>query len=157
MKTLNNIFMTAGDPYKRYITAVVYPITGWRIDPDTNRAVEFTLTSPGKEMSYEDEVLELYSDREVKFFLQKNKYLLESGLVKEFSGEPDEVDLTNALNDDEVFAAANIRLQNDLKARLAELTSIVTVKRILLQAKEIGRPIKILEIIENRLKELSIT
>lgn len=155
MQAANNIFLTAGDPVKKYATTVAHPITGWRLDPDTGRQIEFVLTSPSKdEFSYEHEVIELYGDKEVKFFIQRNKYLIESGLVKEFTGTTDEVDTTNLLSDEEVMQIATIRQQPELKERLAGMTSKITVQRVLNIAKEIGRPAKIIALIESRLAEL---
>lgn len=156
MQSENNQFISVGDPIKRYVKTVDYQITGWRLDPDTGKQVPFILATPTEEFDYDTAVLEFYSEKDHKFFLQKNKYLFERGLIKEFAGTPAEVDLTNTLSDDEILELATTRLPNQLKSKLDTITSDVTMKRVLAQAKEIGRPIKVLEIIEARLKELSV-
>ncbi len=155
MQTTNTIFVSASEPYKRFVKTVVYPVTGWRINPDTNLQVEFIMVSPRPEFDYETEVLEIYSEREYKFLLQKNRYLFESGLLKEYTGEADDVDLSNTLTDDEIFALSSVRLPNDLKGQLKTITSAVTIKRVLFSAKEIGRPAKVISVIDERLQQLS--
>lgn len=155
MRTANNIYVGASDPYKRFVKTVIHPITGWRIDPENNRQVEFILVSMHTEFDYDSEVLEIYTEKEYKFLQQKNRYLFESGLLKEFTGEADDVDMTNVLTDDEIFTLAGVRLPNDLKGRLRAITSVVTIKRVLSSAKEIGRPAKVIGIIEERLQQLA--
>lgn len=155
MNTLNHQFLTAGEPHRRFTKTVEHPITGWRLDPDSGRQIEFILTSPTQEFAYDREVLEVYSEREYKFLVQRNRYLFERGLLKEYTGEAEEVDMSNTLTDDEVFALASTRLTSDLHAKLRDITSAVTVRRVLLTAKEIGRPAKVVAAIEQRLGELS--
>jgi hypothetical protein len=155
MQSLNNIFVAVGEPVRCYVKTVDYPITGWRIDPDTGKQVEFILSNPGAEFDYDSDVLELYSEKDVRFLQQRNRYLFEKGLLKEFQGEPEPVDMTNSLTDTEVAEIATIRLPNVMKPRLASITSDVSIRRILAHAKEIGRPAKVIELIETRLKELT--
>lgn len=155
MRTLNNMYVSDKEPYKRFVKTVVHPITGWRVDPESNRQVEFVLASLRPEFDYDSEVLEIYSEREYKFLQQKNRYLFEAGLLKEYDGMPDDIDMTNVLTDDEIFTLSSVRLPNDLKGRLLPITSNITLKRVLASAKEIGRPAKVISIIEERLQQLS--
>ncbi len=156
MQTANNLYPASGDPYKRFVKTVEYAITGWRLDDQGKSQAEFVLASPLKEFDYEMEVLEVYSEKEYKFLLQKNRYLFQSGLLKEYDGAPDEVDMSNILSDDEIFALASTRLPNDLKSKLSAITSHVTVKRVKHMAEEVGRPIKILSLINERIEQLRV-
>lgn len=155
MGSLNNIFILAEieEPFKKYTKTVDYVVTGWRLDTD-GRQVEFILESPTETFDYEQEVLEIYSEREDKFFRQRNRRLFEKGLIKEFTGEPETVDETNFLTDAEVNEIATIRSSEELKNELNALTSRATVLRIQKAAKEIGRPARIMKVIDTRLSEL---
>lgn len=152
---MNNAFVAAGDPIARYVKTVDHPITGWRLSPEDNKQVEFILSTPTTEFDYDTAVLEFYNERDLRFFLQRNKYLIENGLVKIFTGEAEPVDTTNLLTDDQVQEIATTRTPAAMIKRLSELTSDLTVKRVLAVAKEIGRPAKMLTIIEERLQQLS--
>jgi hypothetical protein len=157
MATQNNIFMTAGEPIARFTLTPKHGITGWRLNPDdNNRKVEWALTpTPEPEFDYERDVIELYSDKEVKFFKQANRYLLKEGLIREFEGTPKPIDITNMLTDEQVMEIATDTQIKRLKNRLAELTSKVSVDRIYRTAIEIGRPAKTLELMKERLDELT--
>jgi len=163
----NNIFITDKEPVKRYMKAmpITYTITGWRLDPETGKKIDFLLSCPGlpltakyedltkRTFSYDDDVVELYSDKEVRMFVQMNKYLFQKGLIQEFEGEPDEVDTSNVLSDKEVMAIA-LMTPAKLTARLEEIDSEITVKRILATAEEIGRPAKVLALLRGKLSTL---
>jgi len=148
--------MTAGDPVKRYRNMPKHGIAGWRLNPDDgNKKLEFQLVpTPEPEFDYERDVIELYSTKEIKFFMQANKYLFQQGFLTEYEGEAEPVDTTNMLTDDEVLTIATQRNVPSLKKQIEELTSRVSVQRIYDTAKEIGRPAKTLEIIKNHLDTL---
>lgn len=154
MQSMNNIFVAQGEPYKRVIKTVDHPITGWRIDPDTGKQVEFILSTPSPDFDYDTDVLEFYTEKDWKFFQQRNKYLIVQGLVKEFQGEPEVVDTTNLLTDDDIYKIATTSQVMTLNKRLQELTSALTVRRVLAVAEEVGRPAKTLALIKTRAEEL---
>ncbi len=154
MQSMNNIFVAQGEPYKRVVKTVDHPITGWRIDPDSGKQVEFILSTPTPEFDYESDVLEFYSEKDWKFFQQRNRYLITKGLVKEFEGVPEAIDTTNLLTDDDIFKIATMTQAMSLNKRLRELTSPLTVKRILAVAEEVGRPAKTIALIKARAEEL---
>ncbi len=147
--------MTAGDPILRYALVPKHGITGWRLNPDDGKKLEFELV-PHQEppFDYERDVIELYSDKEVKFFRQANRYLFSQGFLTEYLGEAEPVDVTNMLTDAEVLEIASTRNVNQLNSRIKDLTSLVSVQRILNAAQEIGRPAKTLELIRKRLEDL---
>lgn len=154
MQSMNNIFVAQGEPVQRYVKTVEHPITGWRLDPDTGKQVEFILSTPTEAFDYDAAVLEFYSDKDWKFFIQKNRYLIEQGLVKKFEGAPEPVDTTNLLTDEEIFKIATTSQILTLKKKLQEITSSLTVKRVLVVAEEVGRPAKTLAEIQARVDEL---
>lgn len=167
MSSTRNIYLSDTPPVMRYMRPmkVAHTITGWRIDPNTGRQIEFILESSpvGPDTSYEDltkrtfnydtDVVELYSDKEVRFFSQRNRYLFENGLLQEFDGEPEEVDMSNMMSDIEITKIAVLPFSK-LVLRLEEITSAVTMRRIFDIAEEIGRPAKILNQMKAKLAEL---
>lgn len=157
MQSMNNQFVAAGDPIKRFVKTVDHPITGWRIDPETGKQVEFILSTPTENFDYDTAVLEFYSEKDWKYFQQKNKYLIAAGLVKEYTSAPEEVDTTNLLTDEEVYKIATTTQFHVMTKRLEELTSPQTVKRVLAVAEEVGRPAKTLAYIKARAEELEKT
>lgn len=154
MNTINNQYLTAGEPHRRFVKTVDHALTGWRLNPDTGQQIEFVLVSKSKEFDYDTEVLEVYSEREYKFLIQRNRYLFENGYLKDYNGEAEVVDMSNVLTDDEIFSLASTRLPTELKVKLSDITSPVTVKRVLLAAREMGRPAKVVAAIEQRATEL---
>jgi len=164
----NNIYSTAeNQPVMKYFKPlnIAYIITGWRLDPETNKRVYFILESAPvpantkyedltkRTFSYEDDVIELYSEREVRFFRQQNKYLFERGLLQEFEGEPEEIDTSNMLSDPEVVKIALLP-QAKLSERLQDITSPITLSRIYNMMLEIGRPAKITSFVKAKLEVL---
>lgn len=152
--SMNNQFVAVGEPIARYVKTVDHAITGWRLDPESKKQVEFILTTPTPEFDYDTAVLEFYTDKDLAFFKQKNRYLIEQGLVKEYTGEAEPVDTTNLLTDAEIQEIAATRTPTQMAKRLNELTSALTVKRVLAVAEEVGRPAKTLDQIRARVKEL---
>ncbi len=155
MATVNNIYVTAGEPIMRYLRIPKHGITGWRLDPDDrDRKIIFELTPTDDTFMYERDVVEVYTDKELKFFKQANKYLFQQGFLTEYIGEPEPIDTSNMLTDAQVLEIASERSVKRIEAKLKELTSLVSVQRIYDTATEIGRPSKTLEIMKARLDEL---
>lgn len=151
----NNIYLMHSDNcFIKYKKSVKHAISGWRIDPQTNKEVEFFIVNPMDSFSYDDDVLEVYSERENKFIIQRNKYLFEQGMLIEYKGLMSDVDLTNTLTEDEVEAVSTIKNINDLRQRLLDFDSKVTVGRILEKAEFVGRPATFIKAIKQRLEEI---
>lgn len=152
----NNIFLTAENPVAKYMKTVRSKIAGFRLHPENQQQVGFVLESDEDPdtFDYDREVLELYSDKEVRFFKQANKKLIEAGLLKPFTGDAEDVRLNNLVSDDELEEVVSTSNQAELKARLTKYTSLVVVERALTLAKEMGRPRRILTVIEQRKAEL---
>ena len=153
--SINNILLTAEtEPTHRYAKTIRSKIAGFRLDPLDNKQVPFLLTSVGDEFSYEDEVVELYSDKENRYFMQANKLFIANGYLKPFNGTAAPVAMDNIISDEDVERIAAIRTPNQLKSKLAPITSKVSLERVVQAAREIGRPQSIINIIESRIKDL---
>lgn len=158
---------------KRYVKTVINPVSGTRINPyNSAERIDFLLTTPRTSLveitapdgkitlervatSYEDEVLELYSDNEVKSFLRFNKGLIEQGKIKEYSEVAPLPNTANMLSDEEVYDIANTKTIKQLRTRLVAITSPLTVSRVKAAAEDIGRSAMIVKSIDSYLEELN--
>lgn len=154
--SINNIYYTQEQAYKRYAKACKYTISGMRLDPDDHwRKVEFILINPDGTFKYEYDVIEIYSEKEYKFFLNKNRYLIENGLIKEYFDGPTAPVITNMMTDDEVEEIAGLRTLQKLEERLAVINSRATLQRIYDAAVEIGKSKRMLDAIQERINSIS--
>lgn len=143
MRALNTIVFSAGEPFKRYATAVNFSIAGFRLNPhDLKDRQTFILgdREQNKPFNYEDHVIELYSEIEDKFFIQTNRYLFAQGMLQVYNDRLEDVSMENVLTEEQVTEVASINNINALLAKLAEFSSPVTINRILDRAETIGRP-----------------
>ena len=156
MASINNILLTAdNEPIKKYAKTIPSKLSGNRLDPMTGHVMPFVLESnKDGRFDYEADVIEIYSAKEDKFFIQANRNFIKEGLLKLFDGSPTQVPQENILSDEDVESIATIRTIPALIKRLSEITSTVAVNRVLETAKAVGRPATIISTIENRIKEL---
>lgn len=157
MKSMNHQFLEFSDQViKRYTKALLQPLTGYRLNPrnsvNPNERIEFLLATPEdnvhfipydqdgngeptkvkqKSFTYEDEVLELYTEQEVRSFERMNRLLIENGLLIEYSDVQSPVNKVNTLSDVELRKIAKIKLLSAFKLRIAELTSVYTLESLL--------------------------
>lgn len=157
MKSSNHQFLEFSDRVlKRYVKARLEPLTGWRLNPrnavNPNERLEFLLATPEDniditpydatgnaeptklkqvKLTYEDEVLELYTDLEVRSFERMNRLLIENGLLIEYNEKEPEINKTNTLSDKELQRIARMKTLSAFSARVAELTSITTLESLL--------------------------
>lgn len=157
MSSMNNIFLVNVDPpVKRYVKTIPSKLGGIRFDSNGKNQIGFILeTSPTGAFVYDDEVLEIYTDREDRAFRQLNKSLFTKGYLKEYAQEAPELDTANMLTDEEVAEIASMRNIQQLTKRISELTSPFTVQRILNAANDIGRPAKTIAAIQAHLTQLT--
>lgn len=158
---------------KRYAKTTINILTGYRLDPyrPENR-IDWLLSSPnklfevvwedGKEpitlrtgFSYEDEVIELYSDVEVKLFERLNRAAIENGALKIYTDSAPDIDTTNFMTDSEVEEIAVTKQLSSIKKKVADIYSILTLKRILASVEKHDRPMSIAKAIQDRINELS--
>ena len=144
--------MNENPPVKRYVKTVPSKLGGVRFDTDGKNHVGFILETQNVDtFVYDDEVLEIYTAREDRALRQLNKSLFTNGYLKEYMQEAPDVDVHNMLTDDEILEIAKITNIQVLQKRIAELTSSLTVRRILTAANDVGRPIKTIAAIQARL------
>lgn len=150
---------------KRYVKTVPYAVTGFRLDPHnpanrldwmlkTDEAQFDFDTKKVSGFNYENDVLELYSEQEVKLFERLNRRLIEEGVLKVYNEEAPEIDRANMLDDDEVSEIASIRQVTAFKKRISDITSVPTMERIIEAAHELNRPISIVNAAQGRLDEI---
>lgn len=166
MASMNHQFIEYSDQtVKRYIKTVPNIVAGVRLNPhNPQEQISFLLQTSPHDFdftqhrvvghTYENDVLELYSDKELKLFLKMNRNLIEQGLIKEYDGNHAETNLSNLLNDEEVKEVAALKPISALTERLSAITSEITLKRILEAAEELNRPHNSIRAIQNRINEL---
>ncbi len=153
--SLNNIMLTAeNDPVQRYATTVRSKISGERLDPLNGRPITFILSSSSDDFLYEDDVIEIYSDKEHRFFQQANRLFFTNGYLKPYNASAPPLSMANILSDEEVERLASTRTIPAMKKALSLVNSRVSLDRILEMARYIGRPQSVLNLIEDRIKEL---
>lgn len=158
---------------KRYAKTTIGILTGYRLDPNRpENRLDWLLASPNQSFqvvwedgqapkiirthfSYDDEVLELYSETEVKLFERLNKAAIESGALKIYTEEAPVVDTTNMMTDEEVESIAITKQIPSIKKKIAGINSIVTLKRILEAVEKHDRPMSVAKAIQDRINELS--
>lgn len=154
MQSVNHQFVEFGDQVvARYVKTRLEPLMGFRLNPrnaiNPNDRIDFLLATPednvqftpysdgqptvvtATRLTYADEVLELYSDVEVRAFERMNRLLIENGLLIPYHSTAPDVDTTNSLNDSELRALAKIKTLDVFKARVQSLTSIHTLQALL--------------------------
>lgn len=160
MKSFNHQFLEFSDEVKkRYIKRGIGALTGYRLNPrnavNPNERIDFLLATPETSLditpygdgeptkhrqvgfSYEDEVLELYTDMEVRSFERMNRLLIENGLLVEYNGTATEVSKANLLSDVELTKIASMKTVAALKKRIATITSVDMLQTILDKMQEI--------------------
>lgn len=103
---------------------------------------------------YEDEVLELYSENEARLFRRLNKGLIERGLLKQYFGSPTEVNTVNTISDQELEDIANATTIAAFKKKLYNLSSAVTVGRLITVLKNLDKKSSYISAAEEYFKEL---
>lgn len=154
MKSINHQFIQFnGEAVKRYTKSRLQPITGWRLNPEnavnTNERIEFLLATPEDNLeitpygdgentkirqvrfTYEDEVLELYTEQEARSFERMNRLLIQNGLLVEYNESMPSIDKTNVLSDIELLKLAKMKTLLSFKARITEITSVYTLEKLL--------------------------
>jgi hypothetical protein len=122
-----------------------------RLDP-------YNLDAPAQPMTLTEEhpVVELYSEREAFAFAQLNRRVIELGLiVKEGAQAAPDVDVTNAVSDDELRALLSLKPQAFTR-KIEAFTSPIPLRR-LRDLVDDATPIWIVKAIDKRLQSLTET
>lgn len=170
---MNNQFIhLQGKVYKRYIKASLGILSGWRVDPgNVSQRMPYILETPEKNVSYiqdedyvkadkrlsvdyDKEILEVYSEEEDKLFRRLNRTNIENGLIIEYLEELGTIDTTNELTDQTLKGIADTKNLLQFKKRIAEITSPITLKRILDMLDD--RPKSFTTALELRMKDVTI-
>lgn len=147
----NNIFILSdNEPVARYSKAVEYNISGMRLDLE-GKPVDFLLATqvPGT-FQYNDEVVEIYTEKEHRYFMNANRHLLEAGLVKPYGQSKDKTNLSQVLSDEDVAAIVALRIPSAIAKRIADINSIAVLNRVYSHAEEVGLSAKSMDVIKKR-------
>jgi len=156
MGSVNNIYLVNVEPpVKRYVKTIPSRVGGIRFDANGKTEVGFILASDERGFIYDNEVLEIYTEREDRALRQLNKNLFTQGYLKEYTADAPGIDVSNMLSDEEIHEIASMRNIKSLEVRLTELSSPFTLRRVLDTANEIGRPQKTIAVIQARLDAVS--
>lgn len=158
----------------RYTKTIQGILTGFRLDPSRpENRMDWVLQSPEtsfvfvadpetgkvtlirKEFDYEQEVLEIYSENELKLFQRLNRHNIENGVLVTYENTSPGVDLSNVLSDSEVAEIAATKQVLSLRKRLQAFTSAYTLQRIQKAAEELDRPHSIMKVIQERINDVS--
>lgn len=121
---------------ERWKRVSVCAVAGTRLSPD-NPALRVSFISQSQKelvdgsvaFDYENDVIELYSEKEMKLFRIMNKNAIEKGLLIPFAGTADDLNTANALTDKEIDAMITLH-HAKFKKELSVITSEHTLKRI---------------------------
>ena len=164
---INNIYhMMQGSAYKRYTKVPINLVGGLRVDPtDTRLQIGWILhtdetdfdfaTKKRMRFVYENEVIEIYSESEDKLFRKLNSGLFRAGLLKEFFETDEIVNSPNFVDDSEISRIVEIRSLTEFQAAVAKFDALATLERIKQQLIDQGKSVKKVQLLENRIKEVS--
>ena len=167
---------------KRYVRTTTYPVSGRRLNPRNKQnpfeVIDFLLATPSdnfdfnvevdpaggavtkttlqqNKFDYEHEVLELYTDEEVKMFQRLNRDLLTNGDLIEYDDKAPDVDLVNTLSDAEIKKLVRLKTKSIFESKVNELTSLRTLKLVMDALEETDAPMSYARIIRERENELN--
>lgn len=138
----HNIYPEFSDQtVERWQKACIHAVAGKRVNPYKDDGVKIDFILRSKEdnfnfetrklaFSYDDDVIELYSPREVTVFRALNRAAIEAGLLVPYGENKQAIDTRNALTDEQVLAIAEIPQLPKLKKALQDITSVTTLRRI---------------------------
>jgi hypothetical protein len=153
MKSVNHQFPEFSDKViARYIKSIMTPLSGYRLNPrnavNPNDRIEFLLTTDEADIeitpyndgentkhkqirfSYDNEVLELYTQLEVAAFERMNKLLIENGILIPYSESAPEIDKTNVINARDLKALSKAS-PDVLREKLSVITSVQVLEKLL--------------------------
>lgn len=134
--------------YERWRKTVPAMVVVFRLDP-------YQPDAPPRDivLDIDNNIVELYSEREAYAFAQLNKAIIERGLLAhEDSQRNDEIELTNAMTDDELRALLLLKPQA-FASRAKQFTSPIPLRRLKELADD-STPVWIVKAIDKRLAEL---
>lgn len=134
---------------ERWRKATISMVGVLRLDPYNLDAPALATT-----LTEENPVVELYSEREAFAFAQLNRRVIEQGLiVKEGAQAATDVDLTNAVSDDELRVLLSLKPQAFAR-KIEAFTTPIPLRR-LRELVDDATPIWIVKAIDKRLHSLT--
>lgn len=181
MESINHQYMQFGNQVvKRYVRTTTYPIGGKRYNPfaDKPEVIDFLLATPAdnftytpevdpngggvvktvvtqNKFDYDTEVVELYSDDEVKMFQRLNRALLEDGALIEYNDAAPIVELKNTLSTTDINKLVKLKTKTIFESKIAEITSVRTLKLIMAALEDTDAPMSYAKIVRERENELN--
>jgi hypothetical protein len=141
-------------PYAAYIKTTVGRVSVKYLDPIRLVPAEVVLKGDPSEVSPDDITFKVWTVAEDVYFQRNNKINLEEGyLVPVSVGAIPQVDTTNQISDAEIESILS-QPYFALKNKLAEFTSSVPVRRFLLKAEQMNRPVGTVRHIQSVLSEM---
>lgn len=157
---------------KRYVKTIPGLLTGNRLDPHRpENRLHWLLHTPANSFAYDRtetgvkarriafdynaEVVELYSDTEVKLFERLNKAAIESGVLVEYTEASPGIDTTNVLTDEEILEVAKLKQTTAFNKRIDSFTSLHTLERIEKALDDLDRPASFGKIVREKKRELT--
>lgn len=140
-------------PYRVYKKTILARVLVRYLDPVRLIPAEVVLTGDPETGEIEDQIIKVWSVAEDVYLRRNNKKHLEDGVLIEFSGDDEGIETVNQISDDEIeliLAQPYFALKN----KLAEFTSPVPVRRFLIAAERMNRPIKTVEYIQSVLSKM---
>jgi hypothetical protein len=139
--SIHNIYPEFSDQVvKRYTKTTVHAIAGKRLDPyHPDQRIDFLLISDERNYNhesrklafdYDTDVIELYSEREVRLFATLNKATISAGMLIVHDESAPVVRQENALTDSDIIRILLITNRLVLRKRLTEIDSPITLKRV---------------------------
>lgn len=164
MTSKNHQFPEYADTiYTRYKKTTVGAVACQRLNPnDEKQHLSVYLQSDFDKFNeetkhlifnYDTDVLELYSEREDKYFKSVNTYLFSEGIIVPYYGEKPIQSTSNALSDEQVAEIASVSNHLQFRKALKDVTSVHTLNRIK-ESLPKSKSKLFYEYAEERLKEL---
>lgn len=167
--SISNIYHEFEDRVKeKWIKTVPAKVAGTRLDPyDDRTRITFLLETEEKDFGpdgvtfdYDNEVIELYSDREVTVFKRANKAQIRAGLLARYDGSPKETETSQAMSDSDLLdiienaASGKPYCRTNFKEELAKINSRYTIGRLRPLLKDRSMPLWVEDEISKREKEI---
>ena len=127
----------------------------YKTDIDPNGGAVTKTTVKQEKFDYEQEVIELYSEDELKLFQRLNRDLLVNGDLVEYNDKAPVIDLVNTLSDTDIKKLVRLKTKSIFEAKVKELTSLRTLKLVMAALEETDAPMSYAKIIKERENELN--
>lgn len=147
--------MEKGDPVARYIKPIVGAVCVSIIDPFSGMPTDVMLIGnpADPDVDREDITVTCWTDYENEWFRSSNRLQLSKGHVAPYTEKIEQEISINEISDEEIKALLE-QPYFAWNTRLEEFTSAVPVRRFLRIATEENRPVRTIEIIQDKLSRL---